>query len=103
MWLERKAQDCTAQGTPVPDPVLRVLLHIILSHHGKLEFGALKIPATPEAIAISMLDNLDARLHMALTATRGDEENTPNLGGHFTEKIWALETRLYRPDPTKLP
>ena len=104
MWLERKAQDCAALGTPVPEPVLRVLHHIILSHHGKLEFGALKIPATPEAIAVSMLDNLDAKLHMALTATRGDEDSpAPDLGSHFTEKIWALETRLYRPDPTKLP
>ncbi len=101
IWLELKARQCAEAGTPIPDSVLRVLQHIILSHHGKPEFGALKIPATPEAIAVSLLDNLDAKLQMAIAATR---ETTVGgeLGGDFTEKIWALETRLYRPDPTLL-
>ncbi|MEE9212949.1 MAG: HD domain-containing protein [Phycisphaeraceae bacterium] len=101
LGLQRKAEDCAALGQPVPSAVLRVLHHIILSHHGKAEFGALKIPATPEAIAVSLLDNLDAKVHMALAATRsGDPAKAAELGGNFTEKVWALETRLYRPDPT---
>ena len=44
-----------AQGAPQREAIqrrryaiLRVLHHIILSHHGRQEFGALKIPATPE-------------------------------------------------------
>ncbi len=87
----------------IPDALLRVLTHIILSHHGVPEFGALKIPATPEAIFISNLDNLDAKMQMALSATgRQDNDDTKpaELGGPFTEKQWALGTRLYRPDPT---
>lgn len=105
MWLERKAQACADAGVPVPEPLLRVLTHIILSHHGKPEFGAAKLPATPEAFFVSMLDNLDAKMQMALAATRGDaapDADGEQLGGDFTEKIWALETRLYRPDPTTL-
>ncbi|MCE9589938.1 MAG: HD domain-containing protein [Planctomycetes bacterium] len=100
IWLQRKAEDCAALGQKVPEPVLRVLHHIILSHHGKAEFGALKIPATAEAIAVSLMDNMDAKLHMAIVATRGESEKAAELGGNFTEKVWALETRLYRPDPT---
>lgn len=106
MWLEQKAAQCAAAGAPVAEPILRVLTHIILSHHGKPEFGAVKLPATPEAIFISLLDNLDAKMQMALAVTRGDgapEADGEQLGGDFTEKIWALETRLYRPDPTTLP
>ena len=60
---------------------------------------------TPEALAVSMLDNLDAKMHMALSATRWGDAGAPKdaeLGGHFTEKVWPLATRLYRPDPTKL-
>lgn len=101
LWLQQKADQCAASGTRIPEPILRVLHHIILSHHGKPEFGALKVPATPEAIAVSLLDNLDAKLHMAISATRGDDAGK-DLGSHFTEKVWALETRLYRPDPTTL-
>jgi 3'-5' exoribonuclease len=101
--LDQKLQQVAAAGTPVPEPVALVLHHIILSHHGKPEFGALKLPATPEAIAVSMLDNVDAKLHMALAAaSRGEPNKDAALGGHFTEKVWALETRIYRPDPTTL-
>ena len=100
IWLQRRAEDCALLGEPISEPILRVLLHIILSHHGQLEFGALKLPATPEAIMVSHLDNLDAKMHMSLSAARGESVKSDKVGGNFTEKIWALETRLYRPDPT---
>ena len=101
LMLQERAAACAASGSPVAEPILRVLRHVILSHHGRLEHGALKIPATPEAIFISQVDNLDAKLHMAIEATRRSRGGA-ELGGHFTEKIWALETRLYRPDPTTM-
>jgi len=103
IWLQEKAKACHEAGTKVPGAILRVLGHIILSHHGVPEFGALKVPATPEAIAISILDNLDAKLNMAISATRGDSGKPADLGGDFTEKLWALDTKLYRPDPTTVP
>lgn len=98
--LQRKADDCAALGHTLPEPLLTVLHHIILSHHGRPEYGALKIPATPEAIAISLLDNMDAKLNMAVAATRDVTAKVGDLGGNFTDKLWALETRLYWPDPT---
>lgn len=36
--------------------------HCIISHHGELEFGSPKKPATAEALALSMADNMDAKL-----------------------------------------
>lgn len=103
IWLEDKAKACADAGTPLPEPILRVLHHIILSHHGQVEFGAVKVPATPEALFVSLIDNLDAKMHMALTATRGEDcGGGDELNGHFTEKLWALGTRMYRPDPTTL-
>ena len=102
LWLEDKANACAEMGVTIPEPLLANLHHIILSHHGEQQFGALKVPATPEAIMISQLDNLDAKLTMALAATRDEATAGAKLGGHFTEKVWALGTRLYRPDPTTL-
>ncbi|MEX0774430.1 MAG: HD domain-containing protein [Phycisphaeraceae bacterium] len=101
LWLQRKLDQCQAAGQKVPDALAMVMHHIILSHHGVPEFGALKVPSTPEAIAVSMLDNLDAKIHMGIAA-RGDLAKE-GLGGNFTEKIWALDTRVYRPDPTTVP
>lgn len=88
-------------GQRLPPGTLTVLQHIILSHHSLPEFGAAKIPATPEAILVAQLDNLDAKTTMALAATRSDGVPILENGGNFTEKQWALDTKLFRPDPLK--
>lgn len=106
LLLQQKADLCASRGQPVPSAVLMVLQHILISHHGKAEFGALKPPATPEALLISLLDNLDAKMQMILSAAARSSADTfaqaSDLGGNFTEKVWALETRVFRPDPTTL-
>jgi 3'-5' exoribonuclease len=100
IMLHDRAQLVMRQtGQRLPRNAILVLQHIILSHHAQPEFGAAKIPATPEAILVSILDNLDARVFMALAAARPDRAATADLGGNFTEKQWALETKLFRPDP----
>ncbi|MBS0198711.1 MAG: HD domain-containing protein [Planctomycetes bacterium] len=86
------------QGVRMPAGALTVLQHIIISHHGIPEFGAAKIPATPEAILVSLLDNLDAKTTIALVAARPERASSFDRGGNFTEKQWALDTKLFRPD-----
>ena len=47
---------------PCSGPKLRLLVeHMILSHHGKLEFGSPKLPMTPEAMLLTALDDLEAK------------------------------------------
>lgn len=46
----------------ISDETAFQLEHIILAHHGKLEYGSPVVPATPEAVLVSMVDNLDAKL-----------------------------------------
>ncbi len=50
------------------------LLHCILSHHGELEYGSPKKPALAEALALSMADNLDAKLAGVTALFDGTEE-----------------------------
>lgn len=88
-------------GQRLPAGAALVLEHIVLSHHGIPEYGAAKIPSTPEAILVSMLDNVDAKTTIALDAARPDRAASFDLGGNFTQKQWALDTKLYRPDPLK--
>ncbi len=99
IMLHDKAQQAMRDtGQRFPRHAITVLQHIIISHHGEPEFGAAKVPSTPEAILVSMLDNLDAKTTIALAAARPDR-SANDLGGNFTEKQWALDTRLFRPDP----
>jgi 3'-5' exoribonuclease len=49
-----------------------LLEHMILSHHGKLEFGSPKIPLFPEALLLHYLDDMDSKMEcMRATAEKG--------------------------------
>lgn len=100
IMLHDKAQQVMrGAGVRFPANTITVLQHIILSHHGEPEYGAAKIPGTPEAILVSLLDNLDAKVTIAVEAARPERAKGFDLGGNFTEKQWALGTKLFRPDP----
>ncbi len=102
MLHDRSQQVMRTAGIRLPKYAVTVLQHIIISHHDKPEFGAAKVPSTPEAILVAMLDNLDAKTFISLAAARPDREApVGNLGGNFTEKQWALDTKLFKPDPLK--
>jgi 3'-5' exoribonuclease len=100
MWVEDKARQAEqALGEKIPQNLIDVLQHIILSHHGDVEkaFGSAKSPATPEAMMVSFIDEMDAKMMLALHSARGD--GTTTVGdGNWTEYVKALGLRLYRPD-----
>lgn len=81
----------------VPDfPVrLRTLLeHMIISHHGELEFGSPKVPAFPEALLFHHLDNLDSKMDAMRNALKRDS----HLDSEFTGWVAPLERILLRKD-----
>ena len=96
IWLEAKARDL---NPPLPVDALAVLHNILLSHHGEPEFGALRPPMTPEAVLVAQLDNLDARVAMAIAAVDPLGDGRPSEGGAFTERAAGTGARMYRRDP----
>lgn len=96
LWIEDKARAAEAEtGVAIPRQLIDVLQHIVLSHHGELQFGAAKVPATPEAIAVHEIENMDAKLTMALSATRDPDANADS---DWTEYQKAFGVKMYRPD-----
>jgi 3'-5' exoribonuclease len=53
-----------------PEALRLQILHIILSHHGRLEFGSPVLPKTPEALLVHYLDDLDGKMEVMLRAIR---------------------------------
>ncbi len=93
IWVEEKARAVAADtGEPFPARTLDLLEHIILSHHGAMEFGSPKMPAVPEAFLLHHLDNLDAKVWMAAHQI----DNDPDAASAFTGYSKQLETRLYK-------
>ena len=69
-----------------------ILQHLVLSHHGKAEWGSPKPPMIKEAEILHYIDNLDAKMNML---DRALERVKP---GEFTERIFALDNRsFYKP------
>jgi len=83
----------TIDSLPDFPPRLKTLvLHTILSHHGKLEFGSPKLPMIPEALMLNMLDDMDAKMQTLKSEfTRAARQGKGP--GEMTDKIWALDQR----------
>lgn len=68
-----------------------LLKHLIASHHGKQEYGAITVPQTPEAIMLNRIDMIDAEMYQCEHALE-DQTN-----GTFTDRIFGLgNARLYK-------
>ncbi|MEG0368317.1 MAG: HD domain-containing protein [Coprobacillus sp.] len=71
---------------------ITLLKHIILSHHGKNEFGSPVLPQIREAEIIYLIDNMDARINMFDKALESVDY------GEYSKRIFALENRMiYKP------
>ncbi len=95
LWIDHKIDAIVARTKkPFPEQLRWVIQHIVLSHHGKYEFGSPKLPAVPEAIAVHHLDNLDAKVHMFLAEIEADRDPASK----WTNYNKALETKVFKPD-----
>ena len=70
------------------------LEHIIISHHGQLDFGSPKEPMFPEALAVHYLDDLDSKL----ASMRATYEAGANRPGDWTARNPALKRELLKFD-----
>jgi 3'-5' exoribonuclease len=83
-------REAAAKIDEFPEELLLCLEHAILAHHGKREFGAPVAPATLEALIVSFVDDLDAKVNMV-----AQKAMDPQNGEAFTDKIFALENRKF--------
>ena len=87
------------RSTASPRKTLLLLEHAILAHHGKREFGAPILPQTIEALIVSFVDDLDAKVNIAARQLLGSDGD-----GEFTDKLFALDNRrIYRGIPLPHP
>jgi 3'-5' exoribonuclease len=83
----RMVEEKLAQLPDFP-PKLRTLIHhLILSHHGSLEFGSPKLPLFPEALLLHYLDDLDAKMECMRVLVDRDRQ----VEGDFTSYNSSLE------------
>jgi 3'-5' exoribonuclease len=77
------------------------LEHVILSHHGKAEFGSPREPMFPEALVVHYLDDLDSKLQSMREQFAADKDRA----GEWTARNRALGRELLKPvvPPAEVP
>ncbi len=84
-WIDKLA----SQIPGFPNDLKLKLKHIIVSHHGKVEFGSPKTPVTLEALLVSQIDELDSRLSSIFHLIESEKNNSRNKGD------WSKYSQLY--------
>lgn len=99
------------QRFPDFPPKLRTLVeHMLISHHGELEFGSPKVPLFPEALLLHHLDNMDSKMECMRALTAKDRHiegcwtsyNAP-LDRSVLKKARYLEEAAVEPNPAAVP
>jgi 3'-5' exoribonuclease len=70
-----------------PAPLRDLLLHLIVSHHGQLDYGSPKVPLFPEALLLHLLDNMDSKMECMRALIEKDQA----VEGAWTGYSSALE------------
>lgn len=87
MGAEEVGRRCDELGV---DETKKILLqHMLISHHGKLEFGAAVRPSFVEAEVLAQIDLFDANLYEMADALKDVKP------GEFTPRLWMLDNRRF--------
>jgi len=90
-WIHDKAR-----RTGVPRELEHQIVHIVLAHHGRLEFGSPRPPMTLEAMIVHYIDDLDSRVNswLNLMGREGGNRRWTNSDNVYEQPIWrgALPT-----------
>jgi 3'-5' exoribonuclease len=77
-----------------PEELEIMLKHLVLSHHGSLEFASPVVPLFPEALVLHMMDNLDAKMFVFLNRISEAESDDPDFTAY--DSLFAQQFYKHR-------
>lgn len=93
-----------SEGESFPEQLELMLKHMVLSHHGLLEFGSPVKPLYPEAFLLHMMDNLDAKMHVFSNKIKDDGDNPDDFTPYdnlFDQHYYKLRYRYEGEEETQ--
>ena len=89
LYMGAKEVSEIAESLGISEEKSMLLQHMLLSHHGKPEYGACVVPKTAEALILHMIDDLDGKMEVYRETI---EDSEPN---RMTDRVWPLDTKVY--------
>jgi 3'-5' exoribonuclease len=90
-WIHDKAR-----RAGVPRELEHQIVHIVLAHHGRVEFGSPRPPMTLEAMIVHYIDDIDSRVNswLNLMGREGGNRRWTDANNVYEQPIWrgALPT-----------
>jgi 3'-5' exoribonuclease len=84
-WIAERAKVITG----FPKELEMHLTHLVLAHHGRLEYGSPKVPHTIEAFLVHALDEIDSRMNQMLgQMARSPGEKWAEPQKHWERLLW---------------
>jgi 3'-5' exoribonuclease len=77
-WIREKIEDLKNNGEEFDKNLENQLCHMILSHHGKYEYGSPRIPKTVEACVLHQADLMDSQVKNYIQGIEDGRKNTDN-------------------------
>lgn len=90
--ISRSIANLRSEGLDFPQRLEWMIKHMLLSHHGSLEFGSPVIPLFPEAFVLHVMDNLDAKMFVfnaKIQDKDGEEEFFTNYDSFFAQQFFT--------------
>ncbi|HVP68897.1 MAG TPA: HD domain-containing protein [Anaeromyxobacteraceae bacterium] len=84
-WIHDKAR-----RVGVPRDLEQHVVHLVLAHHGRLDYGSPKVPMTLEALVTHFIDDLDSRLNswLGLMAHDGGTRRWTDAQNIYGHHLW---------------
>lgn len=96
----RMMGDKIARLPDFPEPLRTLLEHMVISHHGHLEFGSPKLPQFPEALLLHHLDDMDSKMECMRQLIEGDRQVDGCFTGYNStlERVVLKKARYLEPE-----
>ena len=92
-WIREKIIELRNKGTEFDVDLENKLCHIILSHHGRYEYGSPRMPKTIEAMVVHAADMMDSHVKNFIQNIEDGRKNTDDDWGY----IWDSDVGQKRP------
>jgi 3'-5' exoribonuclease len=92
-WIREKIKEIRDNEEGFDEELENKICHIILSHHGKYEFGSPRMPKTVEAMVVHAADMMDSQVKNFIQNIEEGRKNSDDDWGF----IWDSDLGMKRP------
>jgi len=92
-WIREKIKELKNNGEAFDEEIENKICHIILSHHGKYEFGSPRMPKTVEAMVVHAADMMDSQVKNFIQIIEEGRKKSEDDWGY----IWDSDLGMKRP------